>query len=241
MLVLAGTTEATDLARALVTDGIEVISSLAGVTATPVARPGRVRTGGFGDVDGLRDFLLRERIDALIDATHPFAAQMPHHAAAAATAANVPIVRLLRPPWMPRDGDQWIDVADLASAAEALGPIGATTVLLTVGRRSLGPFRACTGMQFVVRSIDAPDDLPPGATLVCARGPFTFEDELRLLQEHEIDVVVAKNAGGDATRAKLDAARELELPVVMVRRPPQPAIPQVSDVDSARCWLNGLH
>lgn len=240
VLVLAGTTEATRLAERLVDEGVEVISSLAGVTSHPVPRPGRTRTGGFGGVAGLRAYLVAERIDALVDATHPFAAQMPHHAARAAAEAGVPVVRLLRPAWTPTAGDRWIVVPDLHAAREALPRLEVRRALLTVGRRGIEPFLDCRGISFVIRAIDAPDEVPPDATVVLERGPFDLSAERQLLQEHRVEAVVAKNAGGMATRAKLDAARELGLPVVMVERPPQPPIPQVDDVEGALRWLAEL-
>ena len=240
VLVLAGTTEATRLAERLVDRDVEVISSLAGVTSRPVPRPGRTRAGGFGGVAGLRAYLVDEGIDALIDATHPFAARMPHHAARAAAEAGVPALRLLRPAWTPTTGDRWIVVPDLPAARDALVRLGARRALLTVGRRGIGPFLDCREITFVIRAIDAPDELPAEATLVLERGPFDLDAERHLLLEHGVDVVVAKNAGGTATRAKLDAARELGLPVVMVDRPPQPPVPQVGDVEGALRWLEHL-
>ena len=215
--------------------------SLAGVTRSPKASPLDTRTGGFGGADGLAAWLRQHNIDALIDATHPFAATMSANAAAAAAAASVPAVALLRPAWREQPGDRWIRVPDIASAAAALGP-APRTVFLTVGRKDLAPFRRAPQHRYVVRSVDPPppDLLPEGAIFIAARGPFALEDEERLLREHGIETLVTKNSGGTATAAKLTAARQGGLPVVMVDRPPAtgPAVPTVED---AWEWLVALH
>lgn len=239
MLVLAGTTEATTLARHLDGRGVDVTSSLAGVTSAPMDRPGGVRRGGFGGVNGLVEHLSRERVDAVVDATHPFAAVMPFHAAAACDALGVPGCRLLRPPWAAVDGDRWIHVEDMDQAAAALDGIGVQRVFLAIGRQQLEPFRRCSKQTFVVRSIEPPDVTLPGMTSILDRGPFDVPGERALLECHGVDAVVAKNAGGSATEAKLVAARELGIPVVLVARPPQPAgVDVVEDVDGAVAWLS---
>ncbi|MCX7619290.1 MAG: cobalt-precorrin-6A reductase [Acidimicrobiales bacterium] len=237
VLVLAGTTEATELATELEAHGTEVISSFAGVTSTRRSRPGRIRTGGFGGVAGLEQYLTDEGIDALVDATHPFAARMPFNAARAAAAVGVPRCRVLRPPWLPTVGDRWVSVPDLAAAHDAVHSLGARTVFLSTGRQSIGPFASDTDLQLVVRSIEPPEGLPSSAAVVLSRGPFNVDDECQLLQSHAVDVVVTKNSGGDATAAKLVAARQLQLPVVMIERPPQPNGPIVETVDLALSWL----
>jgi precorrin-6A/cobalt-precorrin-6A reductase len=242
VLVLAGTSEAADLARRLAADpAYEVTASLAGHTRAPAALPCPVRTGGFGGVDGLADALRAAGTDALVDATHPFAAVMPHNAAAAAEAVGVPRLRLLRAPWMPEAGDSWAEVDDLDGAARALRALGARRVLLTTGRLELAPFAAVDGAHLVIRSIEPPDPLPfPSATVLLDRGPYTVDGETALLREHAIDAVVTKNSGGTATAAKLAAARALGVPVVMVRRPPQPAGPTAPTADEALAWLATL-
>jgi precorrin-6A/cobalt-precorrin-6A reductase len=237
VLVLAGTSEATELARRLHERGVAVVSSLAGVTSSAVGRPGAVRTGGFGGVDGLAAYLRAEGIDAVVDATHPFAAAMPFHVADAATATGVPHVRLLRPPWRPAAGDHWVDVASMGAAAAALDRCRAERVFLATGRQQVEVFRGCTRQWFLVRSIEPVADSLPASVEVRQRGPFTLDGERRLLAEHRIDTVVAKNAGGRATEAKLAAARELGLTVVMVRRPPSPDGPTVETVAEALVWL----
>ncbi len=237
VLVLAGTTEATALAGALAARAVDVVSSLAGVTTRPAGRAGRVRRGGFGGVEGLCTYLRDEHIDALVDATHPFAAQMPFHAAAAAATVGVPVLRLLRPPWTAGPGDRWHRVPSLEAAAAALAELGARRVFLAVGGQRASAFGRCVGVTFVARAIEPLGDALPGATVVLDRGPFDTEAERALLSAHDIDTVVAKNAGGLATEAKLHAARALGLTVVLVDRPPQPAVPAVPDVPAALAWL----
>ena len=238
MLVLAGTTEATALATMLHERGDDVVSSLAGVTAAPSARPGVVRVGGFGGIDGLTAFLRAEHVDAVVDATHPFAAVMPFHVAAAAGAAGVPHVRLLRAPWVARTGDRWVDVRGMDDAARALVAGGARRVFLATGRQQVDAFRSCTEQWFLVRSIE-PVRRPLARSLeIRDRGPFTADGERRLFTEHRIDTLVAKNAGGTATVAKIDVARDLGATVVMVARPPQPPGESVATVAGALAWLD---
>ena len=239
VLVLAGTTEATELARRLHQRGVPVVSSLAGVTTAAVDRPGAVRRGGFGGAGGLADFLRSERVDAVIDATHPFAVVMPFNVAAAASGTGVPHVRLLRLPWSRKDGDRWIDVPEMEAAAAALDPSGAKRVFLATGRQQVDVFRRCAGQWFLVRSIEPVAEPLPRSVEIRDRGPFTVAGERRLFVEHAIDTLVAKNAGGAATAAKLDVARELGVTVVMVARPPQPpGVPVVTTVDAALQWLD---
>jgi precorrin-6A/cobalt-precorrin-6A reductase len=237
VLLLAGTAEATRLAQVLVHDhGLDVVSSLAGVTAAPAARPGRTRTGGFGGPEGLAAYLRAQRFAAVVDATHPFAAVMPHNVAAAAAATGVPSCRVLRPPWTPGPDDRWVEVPDLPAAAAAIRDLGAQRVLLTVGRQSTWAFRDLDAW-FLVRAIEAPDVVPARHELLLGRGPFDLDAERALLRTHAIDAVVTKNAGGTATAAKLTAARERGVPVVVVARPPQPDVTTVPDVDHAVAWV----
>ena len=242
VLVLGGTAEASALARRIAADDrFDGTLSLAGVTRSPGASPLDVRAGGFGGADGLAAHLREHDVDALIDATHPFAAVMSANAAAAAAAASVPAIALLRPAWRERPGDRWIRVPDMASAAAALGPTP-RTVLLTVGRKDLAPFRDAPQHRYVVRSIDPPPHslLPEEAVFIAARGPFALDDEERLLGERGIETVVTKNSGGTATAAKLTAARRRGLPVVMIDRPPI-AGASVPTADEAWDWLVARH
>ncbi|MBL1103139.1 cobalt-precorrin-6A reductase [Streptomyces sp. 5-8] len=231
VLILGGTAEARSLAADLAArPGIRVTTSLAGRVARPGAVAGEVRIGGFGGAQGLADWLRTHHVDALVDATHPFAETITANAARAAAATGVPAVVLRRPGWRPVPGDRWYDVPSLAGAAEVLPGLG-RRVFLSTGRLGLAAFAHLADLHFVVRSVDPPDPpLPPDTEPVLARGPFTVADETRLLRAHRIDVLVTKDSGGEATAAKLTAARELGLPVVVVRRPPLPRdVPAVPD------------
>lgn len=214
------------------------MSSLAGRVANPRLPVGAVRVGGFGGVEGLRTWLRENAIDAVVDATHPFAAKVSAHAAAAAADLDIPALHLRRPEWVQRRGDLWTRVPDLASAAAALTPRD-EQVLLTIGRQGVGAFVGCTGHGFVIRSIDAPAvPLPPRSKLLLARGPFTFDEELVLMSRHRIDVLVTKDSGGEQTEAKIFAARTAGLPVIMVDRPPLPSgAVTVAEVGDAVEWL----
>ncbi|OJF14309.1 cobalt-precorrin-6A reductase [Couchioplanes caeruleus] len=231
VLVLGGTTEGRALAAR-----VPVISSLAGRTSRPLLPAGEVRTGGFGGVDGLVRYLHEERIDAVVDATHPFAATMTAHAAAATAQAGVPLLVLRRPGWSSRPGDVWHRVPDL-SAAAALVPGLGERVFLTTGRQSIAAFAGLDGCWLLSRSVERPEPpMPRRLEVLLARGPFTVDAERDLLRQHRIDVLVTKDSGGSA--AKLDAARALRLPVVMVDRPPLPAgVPTAATVDAAVTWL----
>jgi precorrin-6A/cobalt-precorrin-6A reductase len=237
LLILGGTAEAVALAGACTArPEFEVISSLAGRTRAPALPPGEVRIGGFGGAGGLARFLAERGIDRVIDATHPFAAQIGAHAEQACRKAGVPRLRLLRPPWTREPGDHWIEVADLAEAAQRLPELG-RRVFLTVGHQDLGAF-AGLDLWFLVRTIEPPDVLPlHHAQWLAGRGPFGVPDELALLRAHAIDVLVTKASGGSATYAKLAAARQLGLPVVMIRRPPPPPGPVVNSLEAALAWL----
>lgn len=240
LLILGGTAEAAALARAAVARfgaGLGVITSLAGRTSSPAPVAGEARRGGFGGAEGLTAYLRAAAIDLVIDATHPFAAQISRHARLAAAAANVPRLALLRPDWRPEAGDRWIGVPDMAEAARALPALG-RRVLLTIGGRGLDAFAASEGIAFVVRLIEAPRTALPlrDAELVVARPPFTLADEQLLLQRCAIAAMVAKASGG-ARPAKLDAARAAGLPVVMVARPPSEPGEWVASVAAAVAWI----
>ncbi|TFV68555.1 cobalt-precorrin-6A reductase [Blastococcus sp. CT_GayMR20] len=236
VLVLGGTGEARRLATALVAEGVDVLTSLAGRVADPVLPPGEVRIGGFGGADGLVDWLRAHPVRAVVDATHPFADVMTASAARAAEATGVPLLRLQRPGWTARPGDDWRWVGSLEEAAEAVAGFG--HVFLTTGRTGLAAFAGLT-QEVVVRSVDPPEPpLPARTTVVLERGPFSLADELALLREHGVDVVVTKDSGGHLTEAKLTAARELGLPVVLVRRPAlPPRVPTVATVEEALAWV----
>ncbi len=181
-----------------------------------------MRVGGFGGFEGLRDWLVANGIDTVVDATHPFAGTISANAAAAAADLGLPLVHLRRPGWSPQDGDKWTRVPDLAAAAKTVGEVG-ERVFLTIGRQGVGAFAGLTEPWFLIRAIDPPEGaLPLRYELLLVRGPFTLEDESRLLADRHIDVLVTKDSGGDQTVAKLTAARAAGLPVVMIDRPALP-------------------
>lgn len=242
VLILGGTREARKLAEMISGDsGFQVVSSLAGRVREPVLPAGEVRVGGFGGVDGLRNWLSDNDIDAVIDATHPFAGVISAHAAAAAAALNLPALHVRRPGWRERPGDKWIRVPDVASAVGAVAERG-SRIFLTIGRQGAGAFAGLTDRWFLIRAIDPPTAaLPPDHELLLARGPFAVEDEIRLLTEHRIDVLVTKDSGGELTLAKLIAARTCGIPVVMIDRPRLPAGAQAAESVAAACeWLRTL-
>ncbi|MFF4962859.1 cobalt-precorrin-6A reductase [Streptomyces sp. NPDC001222] len=239
VLVLGGTAEARELAASLAArSGVRVTTSLAGRVSRPGSLDGDVRVGGFGGAQGLAAWLREHRVDALVDATHPFAAGITANAARAAADTGVPAVVLRRPGWRARPGDHWHEAASLDDAAALLPPLG-RRVFLTTGRLGLAAFARLTDLHFVVRSVEPPGPpLPPHTDVLLARGPFTVEDETALLREHRIEVLVTKDSGGAATAAKLTAAREQGVPVVVVRRPPLPeGVTAVPDVPTALARL----
>jgi precorrin-6A/cobalt-precorrin-6A reductase len=241
ILILGGTQEGYALAERLADiAGLEVISSLAGRTQSPRRPKGQMRVGGFGGAEGLARYLHDERIAHLINATHPFADQISANAVAAANATGVPLLRLLRPGWQARAEDRWIMAGDMAEAAELCHREGGR-VFLTTGSNDLGAFAGIHNAHFVVRVVDTPQIMPlHDYVTITARGPFSLQDELALMAEHHINLVVTKNSGGDATYAKLEAARKLGLPVIMVERPQialEPGSPVANSVDAAIAHL----
>ena len=241
VLILGGTTEASAIARALADDArFRPVLSLAGRTRAPVTPPVPWRVGGFGGADGLASYLRAEGIQALIDATHPFAARISQNATEAASTAAVPHVAVLRPAWTARPGDRWTEAPGMAAAVDALGRQH-RRVLLTVGQQELAPFRLAPWHRYLIRSVEPPDPalLPPAARCIAARGPFLEDRERGLLKQENIDVIVTKNSGGVATAAKLAAARALGIEVVMVARPPAPP-GTVPSADAALAWLHQL-
>jgi precorrin-6A/cobalt-precorrin-6A reductase len=240
VLILGGTAEARWLAGELAGyPGLRVTTSLAGRVAEPRLPAGEVRTGGFGGVDGLTRWLRVQGVDALVDATHPFAEAMSFNAARAAEAAGVALVALRRPGWVAGPGDRWVSVASLTAAAARLPCLG-TRVFLSVGRQGLAAFAGLTELWFLVRTVDPPaPPMPPKTHVILGRGPYAVEREMALLGEHGIDVVVTKDSGGEASAAKLVAARELGVPVVIIRRPPAlHGVAVVADVAGALGWLS---
>ncbi len=239
LLLLGGTREALELARALAAKAdLQTITSLAGRTRTPAETPGEVRVGGFGGAEGLARFLEAEAVDLVIDATHPFAEIMARNAAAACRETGVPRLKLLRPAWKRESGDRWIEVESTEQAAETL-PSLAKRVFLTIGHQDLRAFARHSKIWFLVRLIDPPEGPLPLAAheIVLGRGPFAEADEIALRREYGIEALVAKNSGGELTYAKIAAARRLGLSVIMLHRPDPPPGKSVETVDQALAWI----
>ncbi|WP_430783671.1 cobalt-precorrin-6A reductase [Actinoplanes sp. G11-F43] len=234
VLILGGTGEARRLAG-LIAGEFPVVSSLAGRTSTPLLPAGRVRIGGFGGVAGLAGYLRDTGVRAVVDATHPFAAVISRNAAEACAATGVPLLVLRRPGWTAGPGDEWHRVASLPEAAALLPRLG-RRVFLTTGRQGLAVFAGVDGCWFLSRSVEPPSGaVPRNLTVLLGRGPFTVEGERELIAGHRIDVLVTKDSGGSA--AKLTAARELGVPVLMVNRPVVPGTRVVSTPEEAAAWL----
>ncbi len=240
LLILGGTQEAVELAKkAANLPNIKVKVSLAGRTSQAIASQNS-RIGGFGGVVGLIEYLQAEKIDLLIDATHPFAAKISQNAAIAAEHLGLPFLMLIRPKWESVVGDRWIEVENIQAAAESLPSI-ASRVFLTIGRQEITAFSQLE-IWFLMRAIEKPseDIVLPKGLLLLERGPFNKDSEKQLLNQHNIDTVVSKNSGGDATYAKIIAARELGIKVVMVKRPMLPQGEWVEDVENALRWIEGF-
>ncbi len=252
ILLLGGSSEAFTLAQTLEQHPrFKVISSLAGRTSLPRKPVGKYRTGGFGGLDGLISYLQTNSIEAIIDATHPFASKMSQTANQAALTTNIPILHLWRPAWQKKPDDNWIEVNTMQEAATAL-KTDHSPAFLTIGRLELAPFLSRPDLDFLVRAIEPPkkseqktqltpqgqeQDWPENFTFIYAKGPFCYEQEQSLIQKHNIKTIVTKNSGGPAAYAKLDVARALKLPVIMVNRPPKPNGPTVATPDEAITWL----
>ncbi len=235
ILILGGTTEARQLAGKLEgrTD-CEVLLSLAGRTAEPMAQPVPVRSGGFGGAEGLAQFLRDNRFDLMIDATHPFAARISANAALAARQTGIPAFALRRPKWERQAEDRWTCVSSMADAVAALGA-SPRNVFLAIGRQEAFHFEEAPQHRYLVRSVDpvTPQLDVPQASYILASGPFDIADERKLLQDNRIDVVVAKNSGGSATYGKIAAARDLGVEIVMVERQEPADMPSVGTLTEA--------
>lgn len=238
ILLLGGTSEARALAARLHPD-IEVISSLAGRVPDPALPVGEVRVGGFGGIDGLRRWVRDEQVDAVVDATHPYAATMTAHAVAVCAELRLPHLVLARPPWPVGDA---VVVGDDREGAKVVAAHGFQRVFLTTGRSGAAAFRDVDAW-FLIRAVTPPDseDLPSRHQVVLSRGPYRYDDELALLREHRIDAMVTKNSGGSMTRPKLDAAAALGIPVLMVDRPPLPGgVTTVATVEDTVDWVTAI-
>ncbi len=237
ILILGGTGEARALADQMVALGYDVTTSLAGVTEKPALPKGNIRIGGFGGTAGLARYLTAEAFDEIIDATHPFAAQISQHAFEASMATQTPMLRLAREAWAPQSGDRWIFAKDIAEARDLL-PASAK-VLLTLGRKEVSLFFDRKDLSGLARMIEPPQiAVPMSFKLVLQRPPFSLEEELSLLRANNVQYLLCKNSGG-ARAEKLDAARNLGIPVILVQRPKKPLVPSVDSVDQALALLLG--
>jgi precorrin-6A/cobalt-precorrin-6A reductase len=240
VLVLGGTTEASALAALLAGDPrFDATLSQAGRTSNPRPQPLATRIGGFGGVEGLARWLRDEKADAVIDATHPYAAQMSANAVTACARTGLPLGSIVRPPWLQQKDDSWRVVPTAEAAALALGKTP-LRVFLSLGRQDLHAFASAPQHRYLARTIEVPEQavLPPNLRILQARGPFDRDSEARLLEKEAIDVIVSKNSGGAATYAKIEAARELDLPVVMIARPDKPAGHVLGSPEEAVAWLH---
>jgi precorrin-6A/cobalt-precorrin-6A reductase len=238
ILILGGTTEARELAERLAKRAdLEVAVSLAGRTKAPAPQPVPVRSGGFGGAAGLAEYLREERIDALVDATHPYAAVISANAGSAARHAGVPLIALRRPPWRAISGDRWSEASDVADAVRRLAE-RPRRVFVTLGRSELAPLTNSPQHFYLIRSVDAVELPLPRVNYIVDRGPFDESDERALMRAHAIDAVIAKNSGGTASYGKIAAARALGVEVIMLRRPAPPDQPAVETVDEIVAWLD---
>lgn len=240
ILILGGTAEAKALGHRLASrSGYEILLSLAGRTRTPAEQPVPVRIGGFGGAQGLADFIRETGIDLLIDATHPFAARISRNAAEAAMLSGVQILALRRPAWSRQAGDRWQDVANIAAAVTALD-IPPRRIFLTLGRQELLPFEAAPQHHYLIRSVDPvePPLAVPNAAYLTSRGPFAEAEEARLLKEHGIEMIVAKNSGGPSSYGKIAAARALGIDVILIRQPDLPKVSSFVTIDDLLALLD---
>jgi precorrin-6A/cobalt-precorrin-6A reductase len=236
-LILGGTADASLLAAEIARAGIDAVYSYGGRTRAPAGQPLPTRIGGFGGVGGLADYIRREEITHVIDSTHPFAAEMSRNAVAACAETGTPLIALERAPWTKAPGDNWIEIPDVNAAVAAL-PEAAANVFLAIGRQHIAPFATKPQHAYTLRFVDPPDaPLPFAADVIVSRGPFTLEGELEMMRKRSITRIVARNSGGDGARAKIDAARVLGLPVIMIARPQLPERLRVESVAEIMQWL----
>jgi precorrin-6A/cobalt-precorrin-6A reductase len=237
-LILGGTNDANRLAEAAAERGLDAIYSYAGRTQAPARQALPTRIGGFGGTGGLIDYIRQQGISHVVDATHPFAVEISRNAVAACATTGIALIALERAPWKRSPGDNWIEVEDLAAAVVAL-PEQRARIFLAIGRRHLGAFAARPQHAYTLRLADAPDAaLPlPYASVVVSRGPFTLQGDRDLLRSRDIEWIVARNAGGSGALAKIEAARQLGLPVIMIARPQLPDRPSTESLGEVLGFL----
>ena len=256
ILILGGSSEAFSLAETLENNtDYKVISSLAGRTSIPRKPAGTYRTGGFGGSEGLVKYLTDENIHAIIDATHPFAEKITINASLAAKKTNCPIIHISRPEWQKQKNDNWIEVPTMQEAAKVIDAEH-TPCFLTIGRLELSTFINRNDIQFLCRAIEPPkntdpikqsnrnpkneDEWPDNFKFIYAKGPYNYQDEKKLIKEHGIKCIVTKNSGGEKAKAKLDVAKDLNIPVIMIKRPPSPKGLIVKKTEDALKWLEKI-
>ena len=236
-LILGGIADASLLAAEIARAGLDAVYSYGGRTRAPADQPLPTRIGGFGGVSGLADYIRGEGITHVIDATHPFAAEMSRNAVEACAETKTPLIALERAPWTKAPGDVWVEVSDVAAAVAAL-PEAPANVFLAIGRQHIAPFASKPQHAYTLRFVDPPEaPLPFAADVIVSRGPFTLDSELEMMRSRGIDWIVARNSGGDGARSKIDAARMLGLPVIMITRPALPERQWVESVDEVMQWL----
>lgn len=236
-LILGGTADASLLAAEIARAGIDAVYSYGGRTRAPADQPLLTRIGGFGGVRGLAEYVRREGITHVIDATHPFAAEMTRNAVEACAQTGTPLIALERAPWTRVPGDKWIEVGDVNAAGATL-PEAPARVFLAIGRQHIAPFAMRPQHAYTLRFVDPPEaPLPFAADVIVSRGPFTLDGELEMMRSRGIAWIVARNSGGDGARAKIDAARMLGLPVIMISRPNLPERLRVESVTEVMQWL----
>lgn len=236
-LILGGIADASLLAAEIARAGIDAVYSYGGRTRAPADQPLPTRIGGFGGVSGLADYVRREGITHVIDATHPFAAEMSRNAVEACSETGTPLIALERAPWARAPRDNWIEVDDVSAAATAL-PEAPARAFLAIGRQHIAPFATKPQHAYTLRFVDPPEvPLPFAADVIVSRGPFTLDSELEMLRTRGIAWIVARNSGGEGARAKIDAARMLELPVIMISRPRLPERLRVESITEVMQWL----
>ncbi|TYL94697.1 cobalt-precorrin-6A reductase [Bradyrhizobium rifense] len=237
-LILGGIADASLLAAEIARAGIDAVYSYGGRTRAPADQPLPIRIGGFGGASGLADYVRREGITHVIDATHPFAAEMSRNAVEACAQTDTPLIALERTPWAKAPGDNWIEVSDVNAAVAAL-PETPAPVFLGIGRQHIAPFAARPQHAYTLRFVDPPEaPLPFAADVIVSRGPFTLDGELAMMRTQGIAWIVARNSGGDGARAKIDAARRLGLPVIMISRPKLPERLRAESVTEVMQWLD---
>ncbi|MFT5511334.1 MAG: precorrin-6A/cobalt-precorrin-6A reductase [Hyphomicrobiaceae bacterium] len=238
LLILGGTTEASQLARAVADQGIAATLSYAGRVERPRPQPVDQRVGGFGGIAGLIAYIKAEQISHVIDATHPFAEQMSRNAVAACDATGIPLIALTRPPWQATKADQWRNVADMSAAVASLSGTP-QRVMLAVGRLHLERFADQPQHHYILRLVDPPATPPPMPhhSVIISRGPFDVASDTELMRAHDVELIVSKNAGGTGAIAKLHAARALRIPVIMIARPALPSRREAYSIDEVFSWL----